>query len=64
MMVAEAQLTGADRIASGEHLGALGRGAFVGALQPAERQVDPFARGLALDRREALGDHQLMRDPK
>ena len=61
-MVAEAQLPGADSVARCEHLRALGRGALVGALQPAKRQVDPLARGLALDRGEAFGDDQLVGD--
>src|SRR3954465_5246108 len=62
MMIAEAQLTGANGIACREHFRALGRGALVGTLQPPEGQVDPLARGLALDRRKALGNDQLVGD--
>src|SRR3954464_15340337 len=64
MMVAEAQLAGADCVAGGEHFSALGGRALVGALQAAQRQIDPFTRGLTLDRREALGDDQLVWDPE
>ena len=60
MMVAEGQLAGTNRVAGGKHFGALGRGALVGALEPAERKIDPLARRLALDRGEALGDDQLV----
>src|SRR4249919_2631010 len=48
MMVAEAELAGANGIASGEHFSPLGRSAFIGAPQPAKGQVDTLARRLTL----------------
>ena len=62
MMVAKAQLACAHRVARSEHLAPLGRGTLVGAAQAAQRKVDPFARSLALDRRETFRDDQLVRD--
>src|SRR5437868_9292062 len=61
MVIAKAQLSGADGVTCRLHLCALGRRAFIGAAKTAKRKVDPLARRLPLDRREALGDHQLMR---
>ena len=34
---------------------------LVARLQAAERKIDPLARDLAIGRREALGQHQLVR---
>src|SRR5947209_7694211 len=62
MVVAEAELSGTDGIASRKHFGALGRRTLVGTAQAAQREIDPFARGLALNRGKALGDHELVRN--
>src|SRR6476646_3017077 len=64
MVVAEAQLTRADSVPRRKHFRALGRGALVRALEAAERQVDPLAGGVALDRCKACGDNQLVGDTK
>src|SRR5215218_7019704 len=60
VMVAEAQLAGAHGVPGGEHLSAFGCGSLVGAAQTTEREVDALACRLALDRREALGNDELV----
>ena len=48
VVVAEAGRADAERIARGEHLGALGHRLLVGRAQAAQREVHPLARGLPL----------------
>ena len=64
VMVAEDDRPAAQPVARGQHVGPLGSGLLVGGAQPAQRQVDPLARGLALLRGEAFRHDHLERQPQ
>ena len=61
VVVAEAGLAGAQRVLGGEHLAPLGTGLLVGGAEAAQRKIDSLAGDLPVRRREALGQHQFVR---
>ena len=64
VMIAETDRAIAQRIARGHHVGALGGGFLVGALEAADREVHPFARGLPLGRGVAFAHHHFEGQPQ
>jgi hypothetical protein len=64
VVIAKADRPIAQRIACGKHVGAFGGGFLVRALETADRQIHPLARGLPLGRGIAFAHHHFEGQPQ